>query len=181
MTEYKRIYEQQQILLRLKTHHQSASIPHTILYEVEENLATPAGFAWSVNYGGLGGHSLSEAKENEARAASDLLESGTLVRSFRGAGLGIDAVRIQHLEDVNWGMSDDGELHMFMLGQNNIPDYVVDLDEGHGKAIEYLRKRIDDGHALIDDRLLELSTGMKLSPIRFGRDEVLIHKRQLKM
>lgn len=169
------------LLLRLKEHDQSALIPHTLLYEQTHRNFEPltqSSLVWSVSGGSLGDEIFKPAGEEEIEAADALLERGALVRSFaRSAMGGLRLCRIQHTEDVNWGVDDNGLFYMFRLRDAG-PDEIPATDESHDAAISFLQRQIDFGKAFIDARKITLSNGTALAPVIQGKNAVLLHQRQ---
>lgn len=177
--------QRRKLLLQLKKQYNTPYLPHTLLYEMthtdSKKLEEPR-LVWFASGGGLGDPITIPAQENEAAAAHELLERGSLVRAFNEYDYFLNAriTPLQLAEDANWGVDEKGFFRMFQLDEQGREDKISPLEEGQNDAaILEVQRQLESGYAYIDENKVRLTSGIVLSPIVFGRKQASLHKRQM--
>lgn len=145
------------------------------LYEVFKVASIPCNptkFEW-MYYAGMGDVALNDASQKEINAAKELLKDGVIVPTFEDNFYDIkDIRRIQHFDDVRFGLDTSDNIIIYDLGPRDLPDFpdlIIRPDAKHDAAIARLKGRMNTSlpnHAIvIDETPIQLRDGQIIRPL----------------
>lgn len=154
---YQKDYEQDE-LLNLVKRQNSNGPARPRLYQVLEQGGAPLplpAYEWMYSIGGSS--TMYAAGEKSVRTAQELIKAGRLVPTFTEYYYDDNKTLrlLQHFDDVRFGYSEEDELIIFKLSDNDVfPDRLIMPDPQCDAAIAELKKRFQNERAVIDEPIV---------------------------
>lgn len=169
------------LLERLRSQHLEGRPMRDRLYEIFEyngRALSPTALEWEAN-AGMGNTTYYTVPDNIYSAAKELLRKGQLVRTFEEY-LGWKTVRrIEHFDDLKFGLDNDNQIIIFdFIPTDTMPDPIIRPDKMHRSAVDRVKRMIEENRALVDQPLC-LSQGDIIRPITTNSNIVEIRRRQM--